>query len=78
MGLENMGPAKTNKSCEGDDITIKFAGDLRPEQKPVDCVLGRQGILVEVLLGKVWWWKNGCTTYNCYVKKENYCCCCKG
>ena len=33
---EKYGPAKTNKSCEGDDITIKFAGDLRPHQKPVE------------------------------------------
>ena len=50
MGLDKYGPAKTNKSSEGDDITIKFAGDLRPEQKPVeDLYLKSASILVEVL-----------------------------
>ena len=35
-GIDKYGPAKTNKSSEGDDITIEFAGDLRPEQYPVE------------------------------------------
>ena len=36
FGLNKYGPAKKNKINEGDDITINFAGDLRPEQKPIE------------------------------------------
>ena len=35
-GIEKYGHATKIKINEGDDIDIKFAGDLRPEQYPVE------------------------------------------
>jgi superfamily II DNA or RNA helicase len=34
-GIDNFGPPKSSRISEGDDIDIKFAGELRDNQKPV-------------------------------------------
>ena len=38
FGINKYGPAKQTKLNEGDDITINFAGDLRPEQYPIESI----------------------------------------
>ena len=37
-GTDKYGPAKKNKLNEGYDIDIKFTGDLREEQKPIEAL----------------------------------------
>ena len=64
-GLKNFGVPETDKIEDGEDINVKFNGDLRSEQKPIEEIYIKNAHeRVEDYFNKMWWWKNSpCITY---------------